>query len=249
MLSTLIALALSGNNTVNDTYIYVNPDNVCEPDNANITLNYTCDGSMEFPFSTIQDALDVAHGGAVIILQDGTYTGSGNKNLEIYDGYRRIYGENNAFDTVLDCENDGFGIAFNKGTFFLSRVTIQNCVAIERRLYNLSLGNGTATPSVTNRTIGGALWIENAYAKISDCRLKGNSAELGGALYSYSTTVELERSVVWDNEAGGVGGALFVENGYLSLNASTAVYNNEAGNGGGMFYRFKKFLWFCFFGG
>ena len=190
---------------------------------------------MALPFSTIQDGLDVADGETIIVLQDGTYSGTGNINLEIYDSYTRIESSNGYSNTIMDCENSGFGIALNKGTFFLTGLAIQNCNGILRELDGLPLGNGTGAASIKNRTIGGGLWIENAYAKITNCKLDSNTAELGGGMYTFSTTVDLISSIVSNNHATGRGGGIYVRNGYLYLNHSTAVIDNDAENGAGMY--------------
>ena len=151
---------------------------------------------MALPFSTIQDGLDVADGETIIVLQDGAYSGAGNINLEIYDSYTRIESSNGYSNTIMDCENSGFGIALNKGTFFLTGLAIQNCNGILRELDGLPLGNGTGAASIKNRTIGGGLWIENAYAKITNCKLDSNTAELGGGMYTFSRFVWLSTEYI-----------------------------------------------------
>ena len=229
----MVVFCLSDENTT-DTYVYISPDAVCSISHPNETLNYTCDGSMEFPFETIKDGLEVADGETIIVLQDGIYSGSRNINLKMYDGYYRVQSENGYTNTIIDCENNGFGIAFNKGTFLLTGITIRNCNGILRELYNLSLGNGTAAPSVTDQTIGGALWIENGFASITDCELDSNSAELGAGLYAYSVTIKFFDTTIKNNVASDLGGGIYINNGYVLLDDLSGVINNQATNGGGM---------------
>ena len=230
---TLVVCALS-----EDNYLYISPLAFYD----NTSINYTCDGSMESPFTTIQDGLDAADDETIIVLTDGIYSGEGNINIQLYDKYRRIESENGYLNTIIDCENEGFGIAIVKGTVLISGLTIENCNGITRELHNMTFGNGTLSASSSNYTLGGGLWIENSYTKITDCKLDSNVAQLGGGLYGYSSSIKLENTIVSNNEASYLGGGCFTYDGYLSLNHSTGVFDTEADNGGGMSFFFFFFV-------
>ena len=215
----------------NTRYVYVDDDGNC-------TDAVDCDGSELRPFRTILEGLEDANDETVVIVRDGTYTGYGNIDLEISDSYRRVsaeFSERGGGNVIIDCEGEGFGIALIKGTFELTGVTIKRCVGEQRNLTGIPLGNSTFTSSNLEDAIGGALWIEQAYALITNCSFEGNEADLGGGVYTYSSTVVMYGTTIDANVANMYGGGLYVWNGYLELNDSSKVIDNEAADGGGLF--------------
>ena len=55
-------------------------------------------------YSTIQGAIDAASHGDVVMVDDGTYTGPDNKNIDFGGKAIRVRSENGPENCMIDCE-------------------------------------------------------------------------------------------------------------------------------------------------
>lgn len=122
------------------------------------------DGSGDF--TTIQDAIDAAEDADVILLADGTFTGSGNTEI-FYNGkavtVRSLSG--NARNCIIDCGGVVRGFNFVSGEDHDSQlrgVTIRN---------GYSPSSGAAAVTGASPTFHGVIF-------------QSNSAETGGAIHT-----------------------------------------------------------------
>lgn len=100
-------------------------------------------------YITIQAGIDVAVDSDTVLVADGTYTGSGNKDLDYSGKALTVMSENGPELTIIDCENDGRGLYFHSGEDALSRLegfTIQN--GYER--YGGGMYLYDSSPTITN---------------------------------------------------------------------------------------------------
>jgi hypothetical protein len=87
------------------------------------------DGSAGHPFDAIQEGIDAATNGDVVLVLDGTYTGNGNRDLDFGGRAITACSQNGAQTCIIDCENGGRGFYFHNGetsTSVLDGFTIQN---------------------------------------------------------------------------------------------------------------------------
>lgn len=188
------------------------------------------DGSLAFPFDTIQAGLDAAAPGDEVLVQPGTYTGAGNYDLAFNGKAVRLRAAEGPTNTVIDAAN--LGRAFN----LLSGETTGTVI----RGFTIT-GVGT-TPSWESGALGDpeyaagygavgtAIWgAPGAGATIEECWFVGNRAytgltvaitDWGGPVYAREAT------------AGGSGGAIAVEDGELVVSRCRFV-SNSAGYFGG----------------
>ncbi|RJP14871.1 MAG: hypothetical protein C4520_20800 [Candidatus Abyssobacteria bacterium SURF_5] len=207
-------------------------------------------------YGTIQAALDAATGGDTVIVRDGTYTGTGNKNLDFKGKALTLKSENGPDNCIIDCKGDGRGFYFHSGevsTSIIDGFTITN-------------GN-VCEPSPTERGIGGAIFCNDSSPIIRNCVLTANLADDGGGIcfdsihHNFSPTVSNcvisgnSASDIWDYHRGGgianfsskaitvndcvindnvalLGGGIY---GKVIVSHSTISGNWVAGSGGGIY--------------
>jgi hypothetical protein len=66
-------------------------------------------------YVTIQSAIDDANNGDVVIVADGTYTGSGNKEIDFAGKAITVRSENGPDSCIIDCGNSGRDFYFHSG--------------------------------------------------------------------------------------------------------------------------------------
>ena len=66
-------------------------------------------------YTTIQAAIDAAVNGDTVELADGTYTGSGNRDLDFGGRLITVRSANGPENCIIDCEDDGRGFYFHSG--------------------------------------------------------------------------------------------------------------------------------------
>jgi len=205
----------------------------------------------------IQDGIDAAQNGDTVLVADGTYKGSGNKNLD----FRRekaitVKSENGAENCIIDCENNGRGF-FNvtEASSVISGFTIKNgsgdaitCVdsspTIKNNIIIKNSGSGIfcseSSPTIENNII-----IENSrsgiYCEGSSCspiihnnEIKSNttSGDGGGIKCRSSSSLTISNNIISWNFAGGGGGGIYCNRAMIQNNE---IIKNSAKYGGGIY--------------
>ena len=207
-----------------------------------VTVTLAVNRILDVPteYVTIQAAIDDAIDGDVVLLADGTYTGTGNKGLDFGGRAITLQSENGPDTCIIDCEDDGSavtlsdegpdtvidGITFTNaasGAVLIRQVanpTIQNCVFLEN----------------TSGWQGGAIDCYHANATIIACEFTGNMTTRGGALAVEVGSVQLVACSFIDNGVLEQGGAVFVTNGTVQLSDCVFVQNTAPFEDGGAIY-------------
>jgi hypothetical protein len=141
------------------------------------------------PKRDIQSAIDAASDGDTIMVAPGTYTGSGNMELDFtgksivlraHKGRHKKKGRDKA---IIDCQGSGRAVALEgiKGIFaVLEGFTIRGA----------------------NADVGGAIRTENSRVMLKDCVLTASTAaDKAGGIYSYLSTPTISNLILWDNSA------------------------------------------------
>lgn len=202
-------------------------------------------------YPDIQSAIASAAAGDRIVVADGTYTGSGNRNINFQGKAITVISTGGPDVCVIDCEMLGVGFIFSNfedSTSILEGFTIQNGV------FNGDPGGGLlvfyhASPIVENcRFIngyadggnGGAAFVDNGAPVFIDCRFLGNSSSNeGGAVWIFGGSAIMDRCLFNGNSAGSVAGAVGVQYGSITL-ANCRITGNDAGSyGGGVYLGFQ----------
>lgn len=186
---------------------------------AGHTYLIRANGTGDYP--TIAAALGDVSSGDTILLDDGTFTGPENRNLDPHGltlTIRSLNGKAGA--CVIDCDFLGRGFDFHTGegaAFVLQGITIKNGVG----------------------DTGGAIRCRNASSPtIRECVFIENSADLGGAIGAQEQSLpDIDKCAFAGNTAilgGGLGLEFSVDSTYLAVTDCT-FFANAATNGGAVY--------------
>ena len=156
----------------------------------------TNSGMQAAPKLTIQAAINATNNGGSVVVEDGTYTGPGNVDLDFGGRNITVKSQNGPTTTIIDC---GGSSTENHRGFYLHSGETNVAVG------GLTIENGYAG-------YGGGIDDENTVANtiaISNCVLYGNSAAYGGGIRisnPSNSTVTVAGCVFVDNIASLGGG-------------------------------------------
>jgi parallel beta-helix repeat protein len=215
-------------------------------------------------YSTIQGAINAAIDGDTVLVADGTYTGEGNKNLDLGGKAITVKSENGPDNCIIDCQDDGTsssvvegftikngdtGIYYGAGIYCYDGAspTITNCVFEDnstRRVGAIACKKNSS-PTITDCTMknnwalyGGGLWCyDDCDPIVSDCVITSNTADNnGGGVYCYDSSPTINNCLIADNEAisPGVGGGVYFYDGSTGTLTNCTIANNEGRYGGGV---------------
>ena len=181
-------------------------------------------------YKTIQEAIDAAAAGDTVLVSDGTYSGSGNKNLDFKGKAITVRSENGPGKCIIECGGKARAFHFHSGEAkesIVSGFTIRNGQGAD-------LGREWAG---FEPTVGGAILCDGSGPTIENNLLFRNSAALGGAIACFQADgILVRRNRIAQNKASDVhGGAIFLEETKSALIQDNFIERNRAkGAGGGM---------------
>jgi len=209
-------------------------------------------------YPTIQQAIDEVAEGVVVIVEPGTYTGAGNKNLD-FGGkaitVRSIDPEdpNVVTATVIDCENSGRGFYFHRGeeaNSVLTGLTIQRGRVTGRPAKGGAIYCSDASPTIKNCVItsnsalgyqygdphggsahgGGVYCVSNSNPLIIDCTISNNHARGGDGADAYCSPHDVQ---VAGRGGSAYGGGIYCDSTSNPVIQGCSVINNRASGGTG----------------
>jgi len=180
-------------------------------------------------FPDIQSAINAASNGDTVMVGDGTFTGTNNRNLRLWGKAITVRSANGLSATTIDCSSSGRGFLVIDGEgqdTVIEGFTIQNCRA-------------------TGTQNGAGIYVNYASPTIRNCLVRLSLSESkGGGLYSYSTNsyppVRIEGCTFFYNTAYAGGGGVWARNAVI---VGSTFSTNQAGqdstgvpaNGGGAY--------------
>jgi len=192
------------------------------------------EGTAEDPLATIQEAVDRAVDGDVIVLKDGTYTGEGNRDVRVSKTVL-ICSENGPDDCTISI---GATAIVNHRAFYIVPSGVpggpDRCNSCEIR--GLTITGGAAMDARG----GGAILVNAASPTIRDCHFVDNSAwddppyfpAKGGALSAYVSSPIVLNNTFEGNFSESFGGAVYIVVG-RGVFRGNQFTGNSAQDGGG----------------
>jgi hypothetical protein len=222
-------------------------------------------GTQEYPFRRIQEAMNAATSGDIIILLPGVYSGTGNYDLNPQGKTLTIQSLNpedpaSAADTVIDPNFAGEAFTFNSGedpNFIIAGITIRKaknndesnggaiiCITSSPTFRNTCFLNN-ASPTVDGRQMeGGAVYCDESANPVFDhCIFAGNSAWNGGAIVAYNSShMTLIQCTVVGNASNFYGGGIYCDfDSQAAIQNSIFWYNTTPFSGDGGDYQITIF--------
>jgi hypothetical protein len=201
------------------------------------------DGTPEHPFDAIQEAMHASLSGDTILVADGVYTGTGNKEIDFGGREVLLCSVNGPQTCTIDMEGSGRGFLFQSGETRAAQVT------------GFTISNGDAdvgagicctdgsSPTITDCIIsantadsdGGGVrcYDRDSYPAFIDCLIVGNTAgSRGGGIRCSRSDATFTNCIIAGNTAGTSGGGISC---HLSDSTFTncVVAANTAGSSGG----------------
>ncbi|MFH1502864.1 MAG: C39 family peptidase [Candidatus Eisenbacteria bacterium] len=173
-------------------------------------------------FLTIKDGIDDARcDGELVVVADGWYTGTSNKNLDFGGKNITVLGGGPA-TTFIDCQNSGRGFYFHSGEDTTAKVSG----------FTIAAGQPSGT-----FPYGGGIQIENASPKLEDLVITDCSAYCGGGISSIDASPVIKSVALIFNHASDYGGGIFCTRDSLGGRYEDVdIVDNSAGYGGGGIY-------------
>jgi len=207
------------------------------------------DGGTCGPKRTIQAGIDLALAGYTVVVADGVYVGTGNKDLDFHGRAITVRSANGPQGCIIDCGGSGRGVYFHSGESadaVLDGFTIQNGRAsgtgLQRNGGGIQCDGSSPTIRschiVRNRAArdGAGIACFSSSAQIASCLIAGNVAsEDGGGLACFASSPTIVNCIFAGNVSAFYGGAVYrVQGSPLFVNC-TLMKNVAAGYGGGIF--------------
>jgi hypothetical protein len=204
-----------------------------------------CIVSVPGDFATIQDAIDASCEGGEVVVADGTYTGGGNKNINL--GGKAITvrsASGNPSLCIIDCEGSGRGFKFISGE---TASTVVNGFTITGGIGGGGGGGGAqcqaSSPMIVNCVFegndvggsqGGGMSVTGGSSPtIMNCQFISNSAKHGGGLYGSGSSPDIINCSFIGNDGWERGGGMqLTGQGHTPSVTNCTFYGNTSPDGG-----------------
>ena len=233
----------------------VDPNAVNSPQSVNVVFNvfqeviYVPDEA-----DNIQHAIDYVLDGGMVIIADGTYSGTGNRDIDFRGKAITVKSQNGPQNCIIDC--NGTENYPRRGFYFhnaegansvLDGLTIINGYPPKPGSGNPFGGAGiacyNASPTIKNCYLSGnyahAISCDGASPKIENCIITENTSSVGGGIGCHHDACPLiTRCTIIRNTVSYDGGGIFCSGSSPVINDCNISENSADGSGGAVYCRY-----------
>jgi hypothetical protein len=159
-------------------------------------------------YTSIQDAIDAAQAGDVVLVSAGRY----RERIRMKSGIE-VIGED-ANTTFIDCDQQGTGVAFEQ--------------VDGAKLEGFTITRGTGEYFGKGAEVGGGIYISQSSPLISKCRIVTNSAVWGGGICLDAGSAPLLVDCEIFGNSAVIGGGVFCYDGASATITTTRIWGNVA---------------------
>ncbi len=183
------------------------------------------DGTADHPFDAIQEGIDAAVNGDMVLVADGTYTGTGNRDMSFLGKAITVRSENGPRNCIVDCEGTetqnrwGFEFVLGEGPdAVLDGLTITRSSGFRYSppTHGCAVYADGASPTITGNVItlgtgtylgrGGGVWAYWSDMRVIGNTISNNTNEGGAGLWSGAGNPLIEGNTITGNvSSSGVG--------------------------------------------
>lgn len=216
------------------------------------------DGTRYHPYDSIQKGIDVATDGMTVVVMDGYYTSTGNRDIQLNGKSITVRSLNGPANTLLEdfstgfiCNNNettntviqGFSIHTWASYFGLEGIRIDGASPIIRDCNIWDCGvagifctNG-ARPVIERTIVNGnssGVRIYGSSPTISQCTIVSNNSDMGAGIYiSGSSKPTIQNCLIANNASTVEGGGIYIGTGASPTNINCTIAGNSAVTRGG----------------
>lgn len=188
-------------------------------------------------YKTIQGAIDDANDGDTVIVEDGTYTGQGNRDIEFKGKAITVMSQNGPEKCILDCQG-GLPPKQRHCGFVFFKGEDANSVVDGFTIVNGSHGSPRRACSYG---YCGAIECLKASPIIANCIIRDNSGTAGGGIlcHNHASPTIINCTIIANRSKGGPGGGIccYASSSPKIINCIIAA--NSADRGGGIYCDYK----------
>jgi len=206
-------------------------------------------GHLPDPIVTIQDAIDIAVNGDVILVADDTYTGDGNRDIDFLGKAITVKSVNGPTNCIINCQASK--PQMHRGFYFHTGESSNSILEGFKIINGVALAGAAiccdnySSPTIKNCVIadcdatdigGGGIYCGNSDPEIVNCLITGNTSDIvGGAIMCWKSSPILKGSIICSNTAQD-GAAIACLNQSNPAIENCTITDNQAGGSGGAIY-------------
>ena len=195
----------------------------------------------DYPYNSIQAAINDADTGDTVLVHDGTY----EENINFSAKALTVKSVNGAASTIIDGKGSGIVVTFSSGEG--SGSVLDGFTIFHGSGSGSNWGGGircfSSSPTITNCIISGNTGYAGAGIScesgsspaITNCIISENTALIGGGIYCKNSSPTITDCTISGNTGTWTSGGIGCDSGSSAIITNCVISGNTAGDGGGIY--------------